>query len=194
MEKKLIFSDIYKNRFLILSCLMLISGTIFGTSMLRFLPEEVLENLYGFLSEQTENFPNEFINRFFFPFAVLMGLYFSGSGIFGRFTAPVLVFIYGSVFGLENSLKFMFSGADYLMDSMILFFSGTFFFGFSLLIMSENSIFSSKGIVSCIKGKNDGKPLYNAKKQAIKFAAFTACFIIISAFSAFITQFLRPRI
>lgn len=193
MDKIFDLNTVLKNRFLILSCAVLILGTVFGTSMLKFLPEEVLKNLFGFLSNRPSDFMNEFINKLSFPLLILISLYFSGSGIFGSFTAPFLVFIYGAFYGFENSLNYMFYGADYIVSCMISFFTGTFFYGFAILLMSENSIFSSKSIMNCIKGKSEEKPHYNAKKQAVKLVAFTACFAIISVFSAFISLFVRSR-
>ncbi|MBE6899187.1 MAG: hypothetical protein E7479_00755 [Ruminococcaceae bacterium] len=191
MDKKIVIDTVIKNRFLIIICIMLVFGTIFGTSMLGYLPEEICLNIFDFISSDSENFINDFINSFSFPFLILLGLYFSGSSILGTISVPFIIFIYGAFTGFENAVKYSILGADYIVNGMILYFCGALYFGFIIIVMAESSIFSSKKLKACIKDINAEKPHYNAKKQAVKFVGFTACFAIISLISVCFTRFIQ---
>ena len=107
MDKKVIYENIYKNRFLIISCVVLIFGTIFGTSMLKIIPEEICENFYGFVSKQSSDLFNVFINRFSFPFIILLFLYFSGTSLLGMFSALAAIFINGFFYGFGTFISFL---------------------------------------------------------------------------------------
>lgn len=191
MDRKVIWNALYKNRFLILSCLMLILGTFFGTSMLKIIPEELSENLFGFVSKSSSEFINIFINRFSFPFIILFGIYLSGTCILGNFTAPAAIFINGFFFGFENALNFKFTGMDHTVSALVIFFTSAVFIDFILLIMSENSIYSSRQLSKCVSNKNDEKPHYNAKNLTVKFIGFTAVFAIICLISAGFYKFIH---
>lgn len=191
MDKKAAINAVIKNRFLILICMMLIFGTFFGTSMLKYLPEETSRNIFNFISSDSESFFNAFIDRFSFPFIVLIGIYFSGSSIFGTFSAPFIIFIYGMLIGFENALKYSFFGADYIINGMILYFCGALYFGFIIITMAESSIFSSRKLIACLKVTNAEKPHYNAKKHTVKFFAFTVCFAVISLISVCFSRFIQ---
>ena len=191
MERKIIFETVYKNRFLILNCLMLFFGTIFGTSMLKIIPEELSGNLFGFVSKSSSDFINIFINRFSFPFIILTGIYFSGTGIFGSFTAPAMIFISGFFFGFENALNFKFLGMDYIVTALVIFFTSSVFLNFIILIMSENSVFSSLNLLKCVSDKTTEKPHYNAKNITVKFVTFTLVSAIICLVSAGFYKFIQ---
>ena len=191
LDRKVIWNALYKNRFLILSCLMLILGTFFGTSMLKIIPEELSENLFGFVSKSSSEFINIFINRFSFPFIILFGIYLSGTCILGNFTAPAAIFINGFFFGFENALNFKFTGMDHVVSALVIFFTSAVFIDFILLIMSENSIYSSRQLSKCVSNKNDEKPHYNAKNLTVKFIGFTAVFAIICLISAVFYKFIH---
>ena len=191
MERKIIFETVYKNRFLILNCLMLFLGTIFGTSMLKIIPEELSGNLFAFVSKSSSDFINIFINRFSFPFIILTGIYFSGTGIFGSFTAPAMIFISGFFFGFENALNFKFSGMDHVVSALVIFFTSVVFIDFILLIMSENSIYLSLQLSKCVSNRNDEKQHYNAKNLTVKFISFTAVFAVICLISAGFYKFIQ---
>ena len=191
MDKKIIADTAVKNRYLIFICMMLVFGTIFGTSMLKYLPEEICKNIYNFISSDSESFINVFIDRFSFPFIVLAGIYFSGSSILGTVSVPFIILIYGALIGFENAVKYSFLGADYIMNGMILYFCGALYFGFIIIVMAESSIFYSKKLKACIKETNLEKPHYNGKKQTVKFIAFTACFVIISLISVCFSRFIQ---
>ena len=135
MDKKVIYENIYKNRFLIISCVVLVFGTIFGTSMLKIIPEEICENFYGFVSKQSSDLFNVFINRFSFPFIILLFLYFSGTSLLGMFPALAAVFISGFFFGFENALNFKFLGMDYIVTALVIFFTSSIFLNFIILII-----------------------------------------------------------
>lgn len=192
IERKIIFDSVYKNRFLILSCAVLIVGTIFGTSMLKFLPEEIGKNLFNFVSSKTESFSGGFLNRFCFPFMMLLGIYLAGFSTLGYITALAVIFINGAFFGFENGLHYMFSGTDHIMNALISYFTATVYFGFMLIIMAESSVFSSRIISNRIKNKNAESPHYNAKNQTVKFITFTVIFAIFAALSAYISIIVQP--
>lgn len=193
MERKLIMNAVIKNRFLILSCLMLICGTFFGMGMIRYLPEEICKNIFNFISVFQKDYLNIFLNIFSFPFLILLALFFSGSCIFGNLTAPFLIFVFGAVEGFENSVVYMFLGENYIIYEMIYYLTGTVCFNYILIIMSENSLAAVKKLNYSIKETNSEKPYYNAKNQIVKFVAFTFVFVVISSFSAFIYVFVNSR-
>lgn len=191
MDKKLIYNIIYKNRFLIICCVMLILGTVTGMSMLKFTAIDISENLFNFISRSSSDVFNIFINRFSFPFLILLGIYFSGTSILGIYTAPLLIFINGFFFGFENALNYSYIGIGYAVNALIIFFTSTLFLDFMLLIMSENSIFASQKLINSISSVNGEKCDYKAKKLCVKFIAFTAIFVIISLFSAYFYKFIQ---
>ena len=191
MDKKVIYENIYKNRFLIISCVVLVFGTIFGTSMLKIIPEEICENFYGFVSKQSLDLFNVFINRFSLPFIILLFLYFSGTSLLGMFSALAAVFISGFFFGFENSINYKFSGMDYVINSLVIYFTSAVFMNFMIIVMAENSIFSSKQLHNIISNKNPEKSHYNAKKLSVKFITFTVFAALISLISAGFSLFIQ---
>ena len=192
MDKKTLYNALYKNRFLIINCLMLVFGTMFGTSMLKVMPEELSTNLFEFIEKPSTDFLNLFTDKFTFPFLTLFGIYLSGTGILGKFTAPFLIFITGFFFGFENAINYKFSGLDYIVDSLIIFFLSTIFIDFLLIIMSENSVFSSLALSETISQNTPEKPHYNAKKITVKFVAFTVIFVIICLIYSAFYKFIQP--
>lgn len=191
MDKKTVFEEIYKNRFLIISCAVLIMGTFFGTSMLGFIPEEIRANLFDFISGDSREFGSVFINRFTFPFFVLLCLFLSGTSIFGEILSIITIFINGLLFGFEKALYYNYCEADYIPEAIIIFFTSTLFFEFILITASENSFFSSKKIIRAIENKNAEKPHSLARNSVVKLIAFTVVFAVISAFSAYISVILQ---
>lgn len=191
MDRKAIVDAIYKNRFLILICTVLILGTLFGIYVLKILPENICRNLYGFISENSNNFANEMLNRFSFPFIILTAEFFAGFSLLGKFTSPAATFINGVFFGFENGLKYMFLGKDFITSGVISYFTSTLYFGFFVILMAEASVCCSKQLYFSIKNSNTEKTLYNAKKQTVKFITFTLIIAVFSAFSAFISCIIR---
>ncbi len=191
IERKFIFDLFYKNRYLILLSGVLIAGTIFGTSMLGFLPENMSQNLFGFLSRESTGFRQLFLNRFCFPFVIFISVYLCGFSIIGSFLIPAIIFIFGALYGFENALMYKFSGIDYITSAIISYFTAMLYFGFLLIILSESSVFLSRTITIQIKSKNEEKPHYNAKNQTVKFITFTLVFAIFSVFSAYISPIIQ---
>lgn len=192
MDKKAVVENIIKNRFLILGCAMLIAGTFFGMSMLKIIPEEICVNLYNFISKTSDDLFNLFINKFSFPFLIMICLYFSGTSIFGVFSALLGIFINGFIFGFENSLKYEFIGINYIVNSTINFFTSAVFINLILVIMTENSIFYSRQLSDIICNKNPEKSHYNTKNMHVKFLTFTVILAIISFISACFSLFIQP--
>ena len=192
MDRKTLFKRVLKNRYLILVCLILILGTYFGTCVLKIIPENIAENLFGFVSKSALDFKGVFINRFSFPFIVLIGIYLSGTGILGSLTVPLVVFINGFLFGFENALNYKFLGMNYIVNSVMIFFTLTVFLDFMIIILSENSIYSSKQLTDYITGKNTEKSHYNAKKITVKFVTFTVIFVVVSLISSGFYCFIQP--
>lgn len=191
IERKLVFDTAYKNRFLILSCAVLIAGTFFGTSMLKYLPENICINLYNFISQNPESFSSEFLNKICFPFFMLISIYLAGFSALGCITSLAAIFINGAFFGFENGLNYIFSGTDYIINGLISYFTATLYFSFMLIIMAESSIFLSRRISEKLKSDRTEIPHYNAKKQTVKFITFTFVFAIFSAISTYISMFIR---
>ena len=179
MDRKMFSESAAKNKFLIIICVILILGTFFGLSMLKFLPDEFKKNLFIFLSSEPEKIYNVIINKFTFPFITLFCLYFSGTSLIGNIISLITIFIYGSVYGFRNGIIYMFNQNDYILKEIISYFSGTLFFGFLLILMAENSFNSALQIRFDIKKENKEKPHYNARKYTVKFFGFTVVFAII---------------
>lgn len=191
MDKKVAFTVFNINRFLILTCAVLTFGTIFGTSMLKIIPNIIVENLYGLISKEPTNLINLFIDKFSVPFFTLVGLYFSGTGIFGKFTALFIIFLNGTFYGIENAIIYNFAGTNYIINSFINFIILTLLIDFLLIIMSENSIFSSILLLNSVSKENGEKPHYNAKKITVKFISFTVIFIIICLIYVYFNCFIQ---
>lgn len=170
---------------------MLVFGTIFGTSMLKIIPEEICENFYGFVSKQSSDLFNVFINRFSFPFIILLFLYFSGTSLLGMFSALAAIFINGFFYGFENSINYKFSGMDYVVNSLVIYFTSAVFMNFMIIVMAENSIFSSKQLHNIIDNKNPENSHYNAKKSSVKFITFTVFAALISLISSAFLLFIQ---
>ncbi len=191
MDKKIILSTIYKNRFLLILCSVLIAGTFFGTYAAEKIPHETGENLFLLFAEEPEGFIRIFINRFCFPFAILLGIYLSGNSVLGIFSSPVCVFLNGMLFGFEKAVNYEFSGAENILKSVFFYFTATLYFLFFQIILAESSIEASIGITDIIKGKVKEKAQYNAKKHTVKFITFTFIFVIIATISAYIFILLK---
>lgn len=190
MDKKHIFEELYKNRWLILICTVLILGSFFGTSITDILPENICKNIFEFMSEKTESFTKEFINIFSFPFAVLFTLYLSGLSIPGYISSFVVIFIFGMINALKNSIIYMFLGSEFVIENFINFLTADIILLVMIIVMAESSFFASKKIIRCIKNTSDEKPIYNAKNNTVKLITFTAIFVIISSFSAYLRLFI----
>ncbi len=191
MDKNIVLNSIYKNRLLIICCAALIFGTISGISVLKIIPNDISENLFDFISISSKNTANIFLNRFSFSFLVLIGLFLSGTSTVGSITAYIMIFINGLFFGFENALNYNHIGVNYIITSIVVFFSSKIFIDFMLVIMAENAIVQSRQLVSSVSQYSSEKPHYNAKRLCVKFFTFTVCFAIISAFSAFFIKFIQ---
>ena len=194
MDRKIVINALKKNKYLILICTVIVLGTFFGVSMLKFLPNEFEKNLFIFLSSEPKDIYNIIINKFAFPFIALFCLYFSGTSLIGNLTAIITMFLYGTVYGFQNGIFYAFGQNDHIFKEMISYFSGTVFFVFLLIIMAENSFFSSIRIKNAIKKTDQEKPHYDAKKQTVKFITFTVVFATISVFSSFFEKFILSLI
>ena len=62
---------------------------------------------------------------------------------------------------------------------------------FFLLIMAENSVYSSIYLLKCVLDRTSEKPHYNAKKITVKFISFTVIFAIICLISAGFYKFIQ---
>lgn len=192
MERKVLFRNISENRFLIISCVMLILGSVFGVSMLRIIPEEIAKNYYMLITESGFEIFNLFINRFSFSFIILLCIFLSGTSILGIFSAPAAVFINGLFIGLLNALNYRYSGMDHIINSLILFFTSAVFNNFIIILMSENAFIYSSRLIDAVANKTAEKPHYNAKKLTVKFICFTVFMGFVSLISAVFTGFIQP--
>lgn len=192
MDMKQAFNAVFKNRVLILFCAVLIFGCFFGTSVLKVLPNEVCNNLFTIISYENSGFINEFTNRFCFPAVIITFVYLAGFSVFGRFTSVFAVFTYGVYFAFLNGINYMFSGVDYFIKSLVLYFTALLFFGFFLIIMAENAFYSSKTLFDSVGNNNAEKPHFKAKNLTVKYIGFTVVFGAFSAFSSYIFIILQP--
>ena len=192
MDKKNVMAEIYKNRFLIIVCIVLIAGTFIGSYSAEKIPEEMNRNIQMIFSEEPKAFAGIFMNRFVFQFIILFAIFYSGNNIFGAFSVPFFVFISGLFFGIERTINYRNFGADNIIHAIVLYFTATVYYLFFHLIMAENSMDSSIKLYGIIKNNNAEKTLYNAKKHIVKLLAFTLLFAIISMISAYIFILLEP--
>lgn len=192
MDKKALYRNIYENRFLIISCAVLIFGTVFGMSMLKVIPAEITENYHKLISESNYEIINLFINRFSLSFMVIMCLYLSGTSVLGIFSAPAAVFLNGLFIGFQNAVNYKYSGMDHIINSLILFFTSTVFSNYFILIMSESALIYSGRLIDTVSGKTTEKAHYNAKKLTVKLIGFTVVLAVISMISAVFTSFIQP--
>ncbi len=189
MSKKTVLATLKKNRYLIISCAVLIAGIVFGTAVLKYLPNELCRSIYEITSKESENFYIGFIDKFTLPFIIITALYLSGFSAAGQVTAGIAVFSDGAIYGLKNAVNFSFGGTDFFVSALLEYFTFTVFIGFLLLIMSENAFASARKICVSLKSDAVEKPCYNAKNLTVKYIAFTAVFAVFSVFSVFASSF-----
>lgn len=192
MDIKNMLNVVLKNRILIFCCAVLIGGNVFGTCVLKILPTEVCKNLFIIISHNEGGFISEFMNRFCFPAIIITAVYFAGFSIFGRFSALFSVFTYGIYYSFINGINYMFCGAEYFVKNVISYFSLLLYFGFFLILMSENAFYSSKILSDSVKTQNAEKPHFKAKNLTVKYISFTVIFAVFSAFSSYISIILQP--
>ena len=194
MDKNAVMSTVYRNRFIIILCFVLILGTVSGSRIAIKIPEEMIKNIYMIISEEPVNFKEVFINRLCLPVIILISVYLSGNSVFGKISVQVCVFFAGLFFGFENAVNYGCSGTEYIFKSLILYFTATLYFMFFYLIMAESSLFSAIGINEIIKNTDREKSHYDAKKLTVKLVTFTIIFAIISLFSAYIFSLLDSAV
>lgn len=187
MDKKIVINALYKNRILLMLCAVLIIGGVFGISVLKIIPENICKNLFIMTSKTTENFLNEFLNKFSLSAVFLILIYSAGLSIIGKYTSVFFVFAYGIFNTFASGLNYMFFGSQNFVNSVISYFTSALYFGFMLIIMAENSFYSSLALNEAVKNNNAEKARFKAKNLTVKFIGFTAVFAIFSAFSAYIS-------
>ena len=191
MDRKIIFNTIYKNRNLIICCAVLIFGCAFGISVLKLLPQNICGNLYSILSKKTNDFESVFLNNFCFPAIIFTSVFLSGFSLLGKFSALFSVFINGVFFSFTNGINYMFLGAENFISSVVLYFTLTVYYGFMLIILTENAIHTSDCLKKCVNYKDEEKPHYKAKNLYVKYIGFTVILAIFSTFSAYISIILQ---
>lgn len=187
MSREKIFETFRKNRYLIFSCAVLICGIIFGTAVLKYIPDELCKNIYGIISKESGEFLISFIDKFTLPFIILTALYLSGFSAAGQITAALAVFADGAIYGIKTAVNYSFAGTDFLILALLEYFTFTIYIGFLILIMSENALASAKKVFVSLKSDLPEKSHYNAKKITVKYVTFTAVFAVFSAFSVFVS-------
>lgn len=187
MSKNSVFENVRKNRYLIISAVLLICGIAFGKEILDYLPPELCKNIFEIASKKSNSFYIAYIDKFTLPFVIITALYLSGFSAAGQITAGVAMFADGAIYGIKNAVNYSFVGKDYIIPALFEYFTFTIFIGFLLLIMSESAFASAKKIYLNVKSEGAEKPHYNAKNITVKYIAFTAVFAVFSAFSAFIS-------
>ncbi len=194
INRKQIFEIALKNRYIIILSIMLILGTVFGTSMLNILPEIICKNIFAFLSKETSDFYNNFFNIFSLSFFFLTASYLSGFSLIGSFFVPAIVFSNGIFYGFKNAVFYKFSGNEYILSSVLNLIITELFFVFLLIILSESAIFLSKSYSEKSKNQQNNPPEkshYNARNHSVKFIAFTAISVIVSVFSAYFIPIIK---
>ena len=197
INRKSIFENIYRNRYIAILCVILILGTIFGTGLLKVLPETVCKNIYVFLSQEPNDYYSQFLNTFSLSFILLTASYLSGFSLIGKYFVPSIVFFDGTFYGFKNSIIYKYTGTEYLFQALITLILIKFFYEFLLIIISESSVYLSKSYFDKSKShENDTfkKTHYNTRNHNVKFIAFTAILALISAVSAYFTPIIRSLI
>ncbi|MBR3610720.1 MAG: hypothetical protein IKL57_04555 [Oscillospiraceae bacterium] len=188
IKRNQFFEALFKNRYIFILCSMLILGTFFGTSMLRLLPQNMCENLFSFLSEESSNFRRTFFDVFTLPFITLSASFISGFSLIGSYFIPVIIFAEGAIYGFKNALFYSFSGSEHILYAAISFVIINLLYGFMLIIISESTIYLSKSYCKRninIENETAEKPHYNAKNHVVKFITFTAVLMLTSVLFAY---------
>ncbi len=176
-----------RNRYLLLAVSVLLLGTVIGVVALQNLPKELLEKVQTLSIMGKKDFKTIWWDRFAFSECVLFGLFISGFSLFGHGTASFLLLLYGMIYGVKNAVSYHFLGSGYLIPALAEFFSFLIFTVFCFLVMGENSFYSSELLRRIIQKKNDEKPHYNGKNQAVKLICFTVILAVFSALSSYLS-------
>ena len=191
MIRNMIGKTLLKNRYLAVSCVLLIFGTILGIVALKSLPEELFQEINTIVTKSQNNFLNIFIDQFVFSEILLLMVFLSGFSLLGHLTNGLTILLFGMVYGIKNSAAYSAFGSDYVSFAFIKFFIFYIFYMFLFLMMAESSLQQSQKLFIATFSKSDDKPHYHAKIQTVKFICFTVFSALFSALYAYLSILIR---
>ena len=183
---KKFFLTIKQNRYLIISCLILIYGITIGTFLIKFIPNDLCKNIFDLISNNSVSVKTKFFDLFIMSFSVLALEFIFGMNLCGNLINNIILFFNGIIIGICKSLNFHFLGTDFIFNSAIEYFTYTVFVEFVIIIMSESALQFSKQLRAEIN-QNTEKNGLKLKKYTVKFIAFTLITAIFSLLSAYIS-------
>lgn len=178
--------EIIKSKYLIVSCILFLTGVTIGVCVLNFLPETLKNQLGAFELVTSKNLFYSAMNKFTLPISVLILLYLGGFNAMGHITITTALLGFGTVFGIKKALNYHYLGSDFIINSVAEYFTFSVYSVFLVLTMAESSFFSAQTAYRQMHSSICEKPLYNAKNQSVKLIAFTAIVIVFSALSTYI--------
>lgn len=191
MSAKKVLDLVLKNKFLIICCAVLILGTVFGTLVLKYLPEKLCGELLLLASPKADSFLTGFINRIALPLIILTSLYLSGFSAAGHATSAAAVFICGAIMGIKSAVNYLYSGTGFFLTALAEYFTFSLYVCFLLITMAESSFFSSQQIyIRAYRPSREISHTY-AGNATVMYIAFTAASALFAAFSAYIFSILE---
>ncbi len=187
MVKNVIGKTLLKNRYLAISCLLLLFGTILGIIAMKSFSEDLYQKVYIVVTKSEDSFFDIIINRFVFLEILLFMAFLSGFSILGHLTGGMTAIILGVVYGIKNAVSYSVLGSDYVIHAIIEFFVFYIFFVFFFLLMLESSFQQTQILFLSTFAENDDRPHYNAKSQSVKFICFTVISLLFLALYAYLT-------
>lgn len=176
LKKTKILTEISKNRYLLISCLMLSAGVLIGCYSVKIFPLMLKEKLFSIASFEAEDFLYSFADNFVFPFIALSALFLSGFSAAGHLTVSLEAILSGTYIGIKSSILLLNTNEIYLKFFVLYLI----FVCFMAVILAESAFFTSSAILSSLKSSNAANMSYQAKYLSVKYIAFTLFSAVIS--------------
>lgn len=187
MVKNRIGKTLLKNRYLTVSCLLLLFGTILGIVALKSLPEELFQKICILVTTQKSDFFHIFCDQFIFSEILLSAVFLSGFSLSGHLTNGTTVLLSGIIYGIKNSASYTVFGSDHVISALIEFFIFYLFYVYLFLTMAECSFQQTQKLFLSALKEKDEKTHYNAKSHAVKFICFTVLLALFSVLYAYLS-------
>lgn len=178
--------ELLKNKYLLIACALLLTGTVIGSCVLNFLPEELKIQLGSFVLKDGKSILNIALDRFTLPFFALLILYIGSFNAVGHITATVALMSFGTVYGIKESLNFSFYGEEFIIKAAANYFTFSVYVLFLVATMAESCFLSAQSVYKELHGGSSEKAHYNAKNQTVKLITFTAITVLFSLLSGYV--------
>lgn len=175
-NKSKMLKEIIKNRFLLVSGLLLITGVLMGSYAVRLFPAVLKERLFSIATFETENLLYSFADNFVFPFILFAALFLSGFSAAGHLTACAEMLLCGAFVGIKSAVLLLDSNEIYIK----FFILYGIFICFMAVILSESAFFMSSAIIEKLKSNTAANTHYQAKILTVKYITFTVVSAAIS--------------